>query len=339
MKMRMNQAIARALADEMRADPSVVVFGEDVAEAGGVFKTSVGLLDEFGPMRVRNTPISELAIAGAAVGAAAAGLRPVAEIMFVDFIGLALDPIVTQGAFMHYLSNGSVTAPLVIRTTVGSGRGMGATHSRTLESWFLQAPGLKVAAVSSPRTAYGLLRAAIRDDAPVVMLEPKMLYGKREDFEPGDDAIIPLGRGEVVRSGSDATVVTLGPTVDVGTRVADESAASLEVIDLRSIRPWDEDLVCTSVRKTGRLVIVEEGPHTGGWSNTVAATVGVELFGEMRAPIFRITSPDVPVPFARRLETEMYFPSPTWVGPAVERFLDTDQVPPLWWQTERGEAS
>jgi acetoin:2,6-dichlorophenolindophenol oxidoreductase subunit beta len=335
----MNQAIALAIADEMRDDPTVVAFGEDVAEAGGVFKTTVGLLDEFGPVRVRNTPISELAIAGAAVGAAAAGLRPVAEIMFVDFLGLALDPIVTQGAFMHYLSNGSVTAPMVIRTTVGAGRGMGATHSRTCEAWFLQAPGLKVVAVSGPRTAYGLLRAAIREEGPVVVLEPKMLYGKREDFEPGIDAIIPLGSGEIVRPGVDATIVTLGSTVDVGAKVADDSAASLEVIDLRSIRPWDKELVCESVRKTGRLIVIEEGPHTGGWSGVIAAHVGTELFGELKAPIFRITSPDVPVPFARRLETELYFPSPDWAGEAVQQFLATDTIPLLWWQTEHAEVS
>ncbi len=334
----MNQAIALAIADEMRADPTVVAFGEDVADAGGVFKTTVGLLDEFGPLRVRNTPISELAIAGAAVGAAAAGLRPVAEIMFVDFLGLALDPIVTQGAFMHYHSNGSVTAPMVIRASIGAGRGMGATHSRTCEAWFLQAPGIKVVAVSGPRTAYGLLRAAIRENCPVVVLEPKMLYGKREDFDPGDDAIIPLGTAEIRRPGTDATVVTLGSTVDVGLKVADDSEASLEVIDLRSIRPWDKQLVCDSVRKTGRLIIVEEGPHTGGWSETVAAHVGTELFGDLKAPVFRITSPDVPVPFARRLETELYFPSPSWVGEAVQEFLKQDTLPLLWWQREHAEV-
>ena len=329
-RLRMNQAIGRALADAMEEDPTVVVFGEDVAAAGGVFKTSVGLMEAFGPDRVRDTPISEMAIVGAAVGAAMGGLRPVAEIMFADFFGVALDQVVTQGALVHYLTRGAVTVPMVVRSSVGAGRGFAATHSRTVEEWFLSAPGLKLVEVSGARTAYGLLRAAIREDGPVVVLEPRALYGSREEFEPGEDAVLALGRAEVRRPGDEATVVAVGQTVGIADRAIEELGASVELIDLLSLRPWDVDTVLESVARTGRLALVEEHPFTGGWGPEVASRVGQELFGDLAAPILRITAPDVPVPFARELEFR-YLPSVEYVASQLRTWLDTGKLPAPWW--------
>lgn len=331
-RLRMNQAIALALADEMRHDPTVVTFGEDVAAAGGVFKTSQGLLDEFGPKRVRDTPISEMAIVGAAVGAAVAGLRPVAEIMFVDFMGVALDQLVTQGALAHYLSNGSVTVPMVVRSSIGVGRGFSATHSRTAEPWFLSSAGLKLVVSSRPSSAYGLLRAAIRDESPVIVLEPRSLYGSREEFDPGEDAIIPLGRAAELRSGSDVTVVALGQTVGIALQVAEALAdrMSVQVLDLQTLRPWDREAVLASVASTRRLAIVEESPFTGGWGTEIAAHVSEELFGDLAAPILRVTAPDVPIPFNKTLEF-MYLPSVEYTTAQIEHWADDGKIPDPWW--------
>ncbi len=330
-RLRMNQAIGAALADAMAEDPTVVVFGEDVAAAGGVFKTSVGLLERFGPERVRDTPISEMAIVGTAVGAAMGGLRPVAEIMFADFFGVALDQVVTQGALVHYLTRGAVTVPMVIRSSVGAGRGFAATHSRTVEEWFLSAPGLKLVEVSGARTAYGLLRAAVREEGPVVVLEPRALYGTREEFEPGDDAVIPLGVAEVRREGADATVVAVGQTVGIASEAIERLDASIELIDLLTLRPWDVETVLASVARTGRLALVEEHPFTGGWGPEVASRVGQELFGELTSPILRITAPDVPVPFTRDLEFR-YLPTAEYVAAQLGRWLETDTLPSPWWE-------
>jgi len=333
-RLRMNQAIGAAMADAMREDPTVVLFGEDVADAGGVFKTSVGLRDEFGPRRVRNTPISEMAIVGAAVGAAMAGLRPIAEIMFVDFLGVALDQVVTQGALVHYLTRGAVTVPMVVRASIGAGRGFAATHSRTLEPWFLSAPGLKLVEVSGARTAYGLLRSAIREEGPVVVLEPRSLYGTREEFTPGEDAVLPLGHAEHRTRGEDVTVVAAGQMVAVALEgVAElEGGVSADVIDLLTLRPWDVATVLESVARTGRLALVEEHPQTGGWGTEVATRVTQELFGQLAAPVLRITCPDVPVPFARELEFR-YLPSAAYVAKQLRRWLDTGAVPDPWWAT------
>lgn len=332
VRQRMNQAIGAALADAMREDPRVVLFGEDVAVAGGVFKTSVGLLDEFGPSRVRDTPISEMAIVGSAVGAAMGGLRPVAEVMFADFFGVALDQVVTQGALVHYLTRGAVTVPMVVRASIGTGRGFAATHSRTLEEWFLSAPGLKLVEVSGARTAYGLLRAAIREEGPVVFLEPRALYGTREEFDPDETMELALGRAEVRRTGTDATVVAAGQTVGLAEQAVDQlsSDGAIELIDLLTLRPWDVDTVVESVARTGRLAIVEEHPFTGGWGTDVASRVGQELFGELESPILRVTAPDVPVPFARELEFR-YRPSPEYIADQLRTWLREGRIPPPWW--------
>lgn len=221
-KMRMNQAVVAALADEMRADPAVMLMGEDIAAAGGPFKTSDGLLEEFGPLRVRDTPISEMGFTGAAVGASAMGLRPVVEIMFVEFLGVALDALVTEGAKFRYLSKGQVNCPMVVRCTIGSGLGFGSQHSQTLENWLAATPGLKVCVPSDAQSAYGLLRAAIRDEDPVAFLEPRALYAQRGEVVTGEAGIIPLGKARIVRGGASATVVTLGQTTSIALAAASQ---------------------------------------------------------------------------------------------------------------------
>lgn len=331
MRLRMNQAIALAIADEMERDPSVIVFGEDVAVAEGPFKTSEGLLAKFGPDRVRDTPISETGFLGAAVGAAMTGLRPVTEIMFIEFLGVAFDQVVTEAALMHYLSGGRFKVPMVVRASVGSGLGFGCQHSQTLERWLLGTPGLKLAVASGARSAYGLTRAAIRDDNPVVLLEPRSLYGEREDVEPGEQSIIELGTAGVLRVGTDITIVTLGQTVRVGLAAATAAPWSAEVLDLRSLMPWDKEAVVESVRRTGHLVIVEENQYTGGWGTEVAAYVAAKAFGNLKAPVLRITAPDVPVPYGQELE-QRFLPSPEYVTEQVSALLSTKQVPAPWWE-------
>ncbi len=327
----MNQAIARAIADEMDQDPSVVVFGEDVAVAEGPFKTSEGLLARFGPGRVRDTPISETGFLGAAVGAAMTGLRPVVEIMFVEFMGVAFDQVVTEAALMHYLSAGRFQVPIVVRASVGSGLGFGCQHSQTLERWMLGTPGLKLAVVSGARTAYGITRAAVRDHNPVVVLEPRSLYGEREEVEPGEHSIIELGTAATLRRGDDVTVVAIGQTVRVALAAADEASWSADVIDLQSLMPWDKRTVVDSVRRTGHLVTVEENQFTGGWGTEVAAGVIGEAFHDLRAPVVRVTAPDVPVPFGQELERR-FLPSAPYVVDQVDALLATREAPAPWWR-------
>lgn len=329
-KIRMRQAISLAMEHEMAADSSVVFFGEDVAAAGGVFKTSEGLLDQFGPGQVRDTPISEMGFLGAGVGAAMTGLRPIVEIMFMDFLGVALDQLVTQAAKMRFLSAGQYHVPLVVRGSAGAGLGFAAQHSQSVEPWVLATPGLKVAVPSGPAAAYGLLRAAIRDDDPVLLIEPRILYGVREDFDPQATSY-PLGRGRVVRPGTEITVVALGAGVTTATAAFETDDSRAEVIDLLSLSPWDKDLVSESVSRTGRLAIVEEGPLTGGWGSTIAAHVGSHCFGRLRAPVLRITGPDAPVPYAEKLEA-LTVPSPDYVRTQIEYLLKTGELPLAWWE-------
>ncbi len=333
MLMRMNQAVATALADEMRSDPSVVVWGEDVAVAGGVFKATLGLHEEFGD-RVKDTPISEMGFVGAAVGAAAMGLRPVVEIMFIEFLGVALDQITTEAALFRYLSRGEVNVPMVLRASMGGGGGFGAQHSQTLERWLIGTPGLKIAVASGSRTAYGLVRGAIRDNDPVVILEPRILYGEREDFEPSDDAILSIGVGRTVATGDDVTIVGLGATVSTAAAANSAGEWSADVIDLLSIQPWDKELVLSSVRKTGRLVIVEENPHSGGWGADIAATVAEQAFGSLVAPVVRVTAPDIPVPFAPNLEAQ-YIPSVDEVVAQVDGLIANGAPIGAWWAREK----
>ena len=238
-KMRMNKAVAAAIADEMRSDPRVLLLGEDVGAAEGVFKTSEGLLAEFGPDRVRDTPIAEMGFLGLAVGVAAAGFRPVAEIMFAEFLGVAMDQVVTEAAKLRYLSRGDFPVPLVVRASSGPGLGFGAQHSQTLETWFASTPGLKVVVASGANSAYGLLRAAIRDDDPVVFFEPRALYGDREEVDTDPDHLPAIGAIRTLRTGDQLTVVGLGQTVKTALAAVESAGLDAEVIDLATLVPWD----------------------------------------------------------------------------------------------------
>ena len=333
-KMRMNQAIVSALADEMHEDPTVVVFGEDVADAGGPFKTSDGLLEEFGPSRVRDTPISEMGFLGAAVGAAATGLRPVAEIMFIEFLGVALDMVVTEAAKFHYLSGGRYRVPMTVRASVGAGLGFGTQHSQTLESWMYGCPGVKLVSVSGPQSAYGLLRSAIRDDNPVVVLEPRFLYSKRSDVTTGEDSIIELGKARTVEQGTDVTIIGFGSTVSTIEEAKTLGSWSAEIIDLQTLIPWDQEAILESVSRTKRLVLVEENPMSFGWGTDIASVVGSELFGSLEAPILRVTCPNTPVPFPKDLEAR-YLPSPDYVASQVSGLLETGRLPAPWWEEQK----
>lgn len=329
-KLRMNQAIALAIGEEMESDERVVIFGEDVAEAEGPFKTSEGLLRRFGANRVRDTPISEMGFLGAAVGASVTGLRPVVEIMFIEFLGVAFDQLVTEAAMMHYLSGGILRVPLTVRASTGSGLGFGCQHSQTLERWLIGTPGLKVAVASGSRSAYGLTKAAIRDNDPVVVLEPRALYGRREEFKPSEDAVPKLGVGEILKEGTDVTIVALGQTVVTALEVAEGAEWSAEVIDLRTIQPWDQELVRSSVTKTGRLVIVEENQYSGGWGAEIVSLVATKCHGVLQASPTRITAPDVHVPYGSSLE-QRFIPSPEYVTEQVSRLLKTGVSPSSWW--------
>ncbi len=333
MKLRMNQAIARAVADEMREDSRVIVIGEDIAIAEGPFKTSEGLLEEFGPNRVRDTPISEMGFLGAAVGAAATGLRPVVEIMFIEFLGVALDQLVTEAAKFRYLSGGAYGAPLVVRASVGAGLGFGAQHSQTLETWLYATPGLKLVVPSGARTAYGLVRSAIRDENPVAVFEPRVLYSAREDVVVGEAGIIKIGTGEILNKGNDVTVVGLGQTVGIALGAMQEASFTADVIDLRSLIPWDREMVCESVARTGRLVLVEESPFSGGWGTEIASYVASACFSHLKAPVLRITCPDTPVPYPPHLE-KRFLPSAPYVREQIEVLVRTNEPDKPWWIKE-----
>ncbi len=300
-------AIAEGIAREMRRDPSVVCLGEDIGAAEGVFKTTVGLFAEFGPERVWDTPISEQAIAGAAMGAAMTGMRPVAEIMFSDFLACCWDYIANEIPKVRYMTGGQVTVPLVVRTANGGGLGFGAQHSQAVENWALAVPGLKIAAPSTPADVIGLMAAAIRSDDPVVFFEHKGLFASKGPPAPADH-VVALGQAAVVRPGNDVTVVALASTVPLALAAADElasSGVSVEVVDLRCLIPMDVRTVLDSVRRTSRLVVVEENPYQGGWGATVVSVVADEGFESLDAPIRRVAAANVPLPFADRLEEEV----------------------------------
>jgi acetoin:2,6-dichlorophenolindophenol oxidoreductase subunit beta len=316
-------AVAEGLAREMRRDPAVVCLGEDIAAAGGVFKTTVGLLAEFGPERVRDTPISEQAIVGMAMGAAMTGMRPVAEIMFSDFLACCWDYLANEIPKMRYMTGGQVTVPLVVRTANGGGLGFGAQHSQAVENWALAVPGLKVVAPSTPADVVGLLAAAVRSDDPVVFFEHKGLFASRGAAPPAEH-VVPLGQAAVVRPGTDVTVVALAATVPIALAAADELAdagASVEVIDLRCLVPLDMATVLASVGRTSRLLIVEENPYQGGWGGTVASIVADEGFETLDAPIRRVAAECVPLPFADALEDEV-IPTTAKVSAALRALLD-----------------
>ena len=312
------EAVAEGIAQEMERDETVVFLGEDIAKAGGVFKATVGLYDKFGPDRVRDTPISEQAILGAAMGAAMTGLKPVAEIMFSDFLAVCWDIVANQIAKSRYMTNGQVSMPLVIRTANGGGARFGAQHSQSVENWSMMIPGLKVVAPSTPADVKGLLAAAIRDPDPVMFFEQKSLYSSKGDVPEGEH-IEEIGVAKVVREGSDVTIIALAAMVPRALEAADrlysEAGISAGVVDLRSLVPLDTKTIFEQVEKTSRLVTVEENPRLCGWGAEISSIVAEERFWDLDMPIIRITTPHIPLPSADELE-DMALPS-------VERIFET----------------
>jgi len=303
-EMFYNEALGDALRLEMERDPRVIVLGEDIAEHGGAFQVTAGLLDKFGPTRIRQTPISELGIVGAAVGAALTGLRPVVELMYVDFSGLAMDQLVNQAAQNRFMFGGQARVPMVMRTQGGSGRGNAAQHSKSLEAWFAHVAGLKVVMPSTPADAKGLLTAAIRDDDPVIFLEHKLLYRTKGQVPTGEH-LVPLGKADVKRAGTDLTIVTWSREVLFSLEAAEKLAGDgieAEVVDLRSLVPVDRDAVLASVRKTHRLLVVHEAIKRGGYGGEIAAMVAEEAFDDLDAPPRRLAGLETPIPYAQHLE-------------------------------------
>lgn len=305
-EIRMREALRDAMAEEMRRDESVFVMGEDVAVFQGAFKVTEGLLDEFGEKRVRDTPISENTIVGVGVGAAMAGLRPVVELMTVNFSLLALDQIVNHAAAIPYMFNGNVRVPMVIRMPGGGGHQLGPTHSHSFEALYLQIPGLLVACPSTPADAKALLKAAIRDENPVVFIEHESLYGIKGEVPDGDDVIQRFGEAAIRREGSDVTIVGILKMAHVAEKAAQEleekHGISAEVIDPRTLRPLDLDTILESVRKTNRAVIVEEGWPHGGVGANLSTLITEQAFDWLDAPVQRVTGADVPMPYSRRME-------------------------------------
>ena len=314
------EGVQRALREEMRRDPNVFLFGEDVAEAGGVFKATQGLLAEFGPVRVFDTPISESAIVGAAVGAAMMGMRPVVEIMFADFTTIAMDGIVNSAAKVRFLSGGEFTAPMVVRMSYGAGARWGAQHTQSVESWLANVPGLTIVMPSTPNDVVGLLKSAIRSPDPVVFLEHKQMYGKKGEV-PDEEFVVPIGKAAIRRQGDDVTIVATGFMVDRALAAAAtlaEEGTSAEVIDVRTIVPLDTATIVESVTRTGRLVVVHEAPVFGGFGAEIAASVSSLAFGYLDAPIERLGGAWTPIPFGQVLIDE-YLPSERDVVEAARR--------------------
>jgi acetoin:2,6-dichlorophenolindophenol oxidoreductase subunit beta len=321
-ELTISQAVNEALAEELRRDPTVFLIGEDVAEAGHPFKVLSGLVDEFGADRVIDSPISEAGISGLGLGAAMTGMRPVVDIMFGDFLTLIMDQVVNQAAKIHYMSGGSLKAPLTIRTTLGATRRSGAQHSQSLHAWVAHVPGLKVCLPSTPADAKGLLKSAIRDDNPVVIFEDKMMYTV-QGLVPDGDHLVPLGIADVKREGEDVTVIATSSMVQVALSAADElerDGVSVEVVDPRTIAPLDRLTLVASARKTGRVIVVDEGHRSYGASAELAAVIAEEAFWHLDAPVVRLAAMDVPIPFSPVLEDQTV-PTPERVADAALRLL------------------
>ena len=316
-QLEFRTAIRDALAEELERDPAVVFFGEDVAAPGGVFKATPELHERFGAERVFDTPISELALAGAAFGAAVTGLRPVFEVMFGDFMALPMDSLVNQSAKFWYISNEQGPVPLVVRSAVGGGGRFGAIHSQFHATWFQGVPGLKIVAPSNPADAKGLLKAAIRDDNPVIFLEHKRLYSVK-GAPPANGDVVPLGEAEVVREGSDVTLVSVAKGVPDSLAAAEQLAADgieAEVIDLRTLRPLDLETVLRSVEKTNRVVAVEEGPRLGGWAANLVGALAAEALHDLD-DAWVIATGETPIPYSPPLE-DAFIPTPDSIATAV----------------------
>ena len=317
-----SQALREALTEEMERDPNVILLGEDIGVYGGVFKVTEGLLARFGPERVRETPISEAGFVGAAIGLALTGKRPVAELMFMDFVWVASDQILNQAAKMRYMTGGRVRVPMVIRTQQGGGRGNGAQHSQSLETIFTHIPGLKVVLPSTPYDAKGLLKSALREENPVIFIEHKLLYSTKGPV-PEEPYTIPLGQAEVRRPGTDVTLVSLSRTVLHSLEAAEDAAAegiSVEVIDLRCTVPLDLEAILISVRKTGRLVVAHEAHRRLGIGAEIAALVQEHAFDYLDAPIVRVAALDVPIPASKPLE-DVVLPGPAQVLDGIRKVV------------------
>ncbi|EMP69292.1 alpha-ketoacid dehydrogenase subunit beta [Streptococcus mutans] len=303
----LREAINLAMSEEMRKDEKIILMGEDVGIYGGDFGTSVGMLAEFGEKRVKDTPISEAAIAGSAVGAAQTGLRPIVDLTFMDFVTIAMDAIVNQGAKANYMFGGGLKTPVTFRVASGSGIGSAAQHSQSLEAWLTHIPGIKVVAPGAVNDAKALLKSAIRDNNIVIFMEPKALYGKKEEVNLDPDFYIPLGKGEIKREGTDVTIVSYGRMLERVLKAAEEVAAediSIEVVDPRTLIPLDKDLIINSVKKTGKVILVNDAYKTGGFIGEIASVITEsEAFDYLDAPVLRLASEDVPVPYSHVLET------------------------------------
>jgi acetoin:2,6-dichlorophenolindophenol oxidoreductase subunit beta len=321
-ELTFREAIARGVAQEMRRDERVVMLGEDIAAAGGVFKGTVGLLEEFGPRRVRDTPISEQAILGAAMGAAMTGLIPIAEIMFSDFFAVCWDILANEIAKSRYMTNGQMSFPLVIRSGNGGGLRFGAQHSQSVENWIMAIPGVKVVVPSTPRDVIGLMAAAVRDPDPVVVLEEKALYPTKQDV-PDGEIVDELGKAVVLREGGDATVLALGNMTARAVAAAEDLAKrgiECTVVDLRSLVPLDTQTILREVGRTGRLFTVEENPRLCGWGAEITSIVAEEAFWDLDAPIVRITTPHIPLPAADALE-DMAIPSVERIATTIDKAM------------------
>ncbi|MFH1849762.1 MAG: alpha-ketoacid dehydrogenase subunit beta [archaeon] len=295
------EAIREALLQEMERDSAVFLMGEDIGLYGGAFGVTKGLVQRFGEERVRNTPMSESAITGIAAGCAIGGLRPVLEIMFMDFITLALDQLANHAAKFRYLSNGGITVPMVIRTPAGAGRGYGSTHSQSLESWLISIPGIKIVAPSNPRDAKGLLVSAIRDKDPVVFVENKLLYGVKGEV-PAESYSASIGKANLLRKGTDLSIISYSRMAGLSVHAAEELGVSADIVDLRSLKPLDIKTITESVTRTGRVMIVEEGCITGGVGAEISAQIAEHALEYLDAPIMRVGGADIPIPCAPALE-------------------------------------
>ena len=320
--MTYRAAVLEAVAAEMRRDPAVLLMGEDVGAAGGVFKQTEGLFAEFGAERVIDTPISEAGAFGIAVGAAMTGMRPVFEVMFGDFMTLVMDQLVNQAAKVHYMSAGAVKVPLVLRTAVGVGANLGPQHSQTLHAWTAHIPGLKVVMPSTPADAKGLMAAAIRDDNPVVFFEDRLLYNLRGDV-PSGDHVVPIGRAEVKRQGDDVTIIATSRMVHVALAAADllaQQGISAELVDPRSLVPLDTDTLVDSVKKTSRAVVLDGGYRQYGITGEIAATIAELAFDWLDAPVIRLAGENVPIPFSKSLEP-LVLPDPPRLAAIVTELV------------------
>ena len=317
-RLTVREAIARGLREAIEGDDDVFLMGEDIGAYRGAYAVTRGFLDDYGHERIKDTPISESAIVGAAIGAALAGLRPVVEIMTINFLLLGIDQVVNHAAKLRYMSNGQLKVPLVIRTVTGGGAQLGATHSQSLEGWFASVPGLKVATPSDPYDALGLLRTAIADDNPVIFAEHALLYGVRGEV-PDTHYTIPFGQAKIRRPGGDVSLVGTSRMVHVAMGASDilaERGVEAEVIDLRTLRPLDTDSVVESAKKTSRVVVIDEAWRTGGFGAEIASTVQEEAFDYLDGPVGRVGGVDVPAPYAGKLEASV-IPSPEKVAAAV----------------------